>query len=198
GYSPYIFFLPHYLGVNDKGEQLFADGKGNKVTQGSLNTSMYHYIDPAPKFNYGISSAFSYKNWGLSFFLRGLVGQKIFDNTRMIIDNITRLPGNNVTKEAISNGIKDAPVASDLWLEKASYLRLDNFSLSYTFNKINALKSLQVYVAGNNLFVITPYRGLDPEIRVTDSNESYIDANYGSDGYYPRSRSFSFGLNVSF
>lgn len=198
GYSPYTFFLPHYLGVDENGNQLFADGKGDKVTQGSLNTSMYHYINPAPKFSYGISNNFHYRNWGLSFFLRGLVGQKIFNNTRMIIDNINRLPGNNVTQEAMTNGIKDAAVASDLWLENASYLRLDNFSLSYSFQNISFLQSLQVYIAGNNLFVITPYKGLDPEIRVTDSNESYIDANYGSDGYYPKSRSFSFGVNVSF
>lgn len=198
GYAPYTFFLPHYIGVDGDGNQLFADGKGGQVTQGSLNTDMYHYINPSPKFSYGISNSFRYGNWGLSFFLRGLSGQKIFDNTRMIIDNITRLPGNNVTKEALTNGIKDAPAASDLWLENASYLRLDNFSLSYSFPGIDFLKSLQVYIAGNNLFVITPYKGLDPEIRVTDTNESYIDANYGSDGYYPKSRSFSFGVNVAF
>jgi len=196
-YSPYIFQLPHYLGVDAQGNQEFSDGKGGKVTQGQLNTTMYRYIDPAPKFTYGFGSTFGYRHWSLNFFLRGVYGQKIFDNTRMVIDNVTRLPGNNVTKAALSNGIKDAPVASDLWLENASYLRLDNFTLAYTFSNIPSLSQLQVYVSGNNLFVITPYKGLDPEIRVTDSNESYIDANYGSDGYYPRTRSFSFGVNVS-
>lgn len=197
-YSPYIFYLPHYVGVDEEGHQQFDDGKGGVVTQEALNPDMYHYIDPAPDFTYGINNTLRYRQWRLNFFLRGLSGQKIFDNTRMVIDNINRLPGNNVTKEALTNGITDAPTASDLWLKNASYLRLDNFTLSYSFRGISFLESLQVFVAGNNLFVITPYTGLDPEIRVTDDNEAYIDANYGDDGYYPRSRSFSFGINASF
>ncbi len=197
-YAPYTFFLPHYLGVDEDGNQLFSDGKGGQVTQGDLNTSMFHYIDPSPKFSYGISNSFHYKNWGLSFFLRGVAGQKIFDNSRLVLDNINRLPGNNVTKDALTNGIRDAAVSSDHWLENASYIRLDNFSLSYSFKHINFLTSLQVYIAGNNLFVITPYRGLDPEIRVTDSNEAYIDATKADDNFYPKSRSLSFGINASF
>lgn len=198
GYAPYTFFLPHYLGVDDNGSQLFSDGKGGKVTQGSLNTSMYHYINPSPDFTYGISNTFHYNNWGLTFFLRGVSGQKVFDNTLMILSNINRMPGNNVTSNALDNGIKDAAVASDLWLEDASYLRLSNLSLSYSFKDIPFLQSLQVYIAGNNLFVITPYKGLDPEVHVTDSNQSYIDATNGTEAYYPRSRSFSFGVNVAF
>ncbi|GAA4302630.1 SusC/RagA family TonB-linked outer membrane protein [Compostibacter hankyongensis] len=206
GYSPYVFFLPHFVGVDDDGNQLFDDGKGGQVTQGDLDQSMYRYTDPAAKFNYGFGSTLTYDQWGLNFFLRGVSGQKIFDDTRMLISNINRLPGNNVIGEALTNGIKDAQVASDLWLEKASYLRMDNITLSYTFSHISALQSLQLYVSANNLFVITPYKGLDPEIRITGddlnhtdvTNQAYIDANYGSDGYYPKTRSFSFGVNVSF
>lgn len=205
-YSPYVFFLPHYVGVDSAGNQLFSDGKGATVTQGDLDPSMYHYIDPSPKFNYGFGSTFTYDHWSLNFFLRGVSGQKIFDDTRMLIDNINRLPGNNVTKEALTNGIKDAQVASDLWLEKASYMRMDNATLAYTFTGISFLKSLQVYLSGNNLFVITPYKGLDPEVRTTGDdinnsgveNEAYIDADYGSDGYYPKTRSYSFGVNLTF
>lgn len=202
GYSPFVFYLPHYMGVNSSGEQLFSDGKGGTVVQSKLNNSasanMFHYIDPAPKFNYGLNNTFTYKSWTLNFFLRGVSGQKIFNNTLLDIENINRLPGNNVTKETLSNGIKDAAVASDLWLENASYLRLDNATLAYTFSKIKGVQNLQVYISGNNLFVITPYKGLDPEIRVADSNEAYIDANNGSDGYYPRTRSFSFGVHLTF
>src|SRR6185312_3035937 len=104
------------------------------------------------------------------------------------------LPGNNVTKEALTNGIKDAPVASDLWLEGASFLRLDNASLSYSFKNLSFASNLRVFIAGNNLFVITKYRGLDPEVKTENSsgsnilfgnnlngsnNSAYIDANYG-------------------
>ncbi len=197
-YAPYVFFLPHYLGVNKDGEQLFSDGKGGKVTQDDLNRNMYHYIDPTPDFNYGFGSTFSYRQWTFNFFLRGISGQKIFDNTRLILDNIVRLPGNNITTEGAKSGIKDAPVPSDLWLENASFLRLEDLTLAYTFNKIPQINQLQLYITANNLFVITPYGGLDPEIRVADSNEAYIDATKGDDGFYPKARSFSFGVKVSF
>jgi TonB-dependent starch-binding outer membrane protein SusC len=116
----------------------------------------------------------------------------------------------------LTNGILDQPVASTLWLEKAGYLRLDNINLSYTIPKVPGFQSFRVYFSANNLFVITKYSGLDPEVRTaayqlpgTNSNlatgtvannvnqEAYIDANYGSDGYYPRARSFAFGVNVT-
>lgn len=194
GYAPYTFYLAHFVGVDAKGNQLF-DSAGAKVPE---SHAVRRYIDPSPKFNYGLSNTFTYNNWSLNFFLRGVYGQKIFNNTLLDVENINRLPGNNVTKEALTNGIKDAAVASDLWLENASFLRLDNATLAYTFKTIKGLNSLQVYVTGSNLFVITKYRGLDPEIRNADSNQAYIDANYGGDGYYPRTRSYSFGVNVSF
>jgi iron complex outermembrane receptor protein len=201
GYSPYTFFLPHYVGVDGDGNQLFADKKGGKVTSADLTDDMFSYIDPAPKLNYGFNTTFTLKQWSLNVFLRGVSGQKIFNNTGMIVSNPTRLPGNNILKEGLTNGIKDAAVASDLWLQNASYLRLDNATLSYNFNKVGFLQNLRVYVTGNNLFVITKYKGLDPEIRPGDTNQAYIDASYGSTVgyyYYPRSRSFTLGVNVAF
>jgi len=144
--------------------------------------------------------------------MRGVEGQKIFNNTALDVAFINRLPGNNVFTSALKNGILDQPVASTLWLEKAGYLRMDNITLSYTIKNVPGFQSFRVYVAANNAFVITKYSGLDPEVRTasyynpgTNNNpanqsintEAYIDANYGSDGYYPRARSFSFGVNVA-
>jgi len=193
GYAPYVFFLPHYLGVNDQGGQLFSDGKGGEATSNQLTADMSRYIDPSPKFNYGLNNTFSYKNWSFNFFLRGVYGQKVFDNTRSLIDNYNRLPGNNVTKEALTNGIKEQQVASDLWLENASYLRLDNVTLSYNFRNIKGVNNLSIFLTGNNLFVITKYRGLDPEVDV-----SRIDISYAGSAFYPRTRAMSLGVNVSF
>jgi TonB-linked SusC/RagA family outer membrane protein len=201
GYSPYTFFLPHYAGVDADGNQLFADKKGGTVTSGDLTDEMFSYIDPAPKLNYGFNTTVTLKQWSLNVFLRGVSGQKIFNNTGMIVSNPTRLPGNNILKEGLSNGIKDAAVASDLWLQDASYLRLDNATLSYNFNKVGFMQNLRVYITGNNLFVITKYKGLDPEIRPGDTNQAYIDASYGGTVgyyYYPRSRSITLGVNVAF
>ncbi|HVS91463.1 MAG TPA: TonB-dependent receptor [Mucilaginibacter sp.] len=207
GYSPYVFYLPHYTGVDAEGNQTF-DGK---TIQQNANPQG-HYIDPAPKFNYGVTNSFDYGNWNLSFALRGVYGQKIFNNTLLNIETITRLPGNNVTKEALTNGIKDAPVASDLWLEGASFLRMDNIALGYSFRNVSFANSLRVFIAANNLFVITGYRGLDPEIQTIrgtggnllfngnlngSTNQPYIDTNYSGQAYYPVARTFSLGVNIS-
>ena len=212
GYSPYVFFLPHYTGVNAAGHQTFDGVSVDPSDPGGNANPPGHYIDPAPKFTYGFTNNFDYKNWSLSFAFRGVYGQKVFNNTLLDVETVTRLPGNNVTKEALTNGIKDAPVASDLWLEGASFLRLDNASLSYSFKNLSFASNLRVFVAGNNLFVITKYRGLDPEVKTENSNggnilfgnnlngsanSAYIDANYGGQAYYPRVRSFTVGLNVT-
>ena len=197
GYSPYVFALPHYRGVDASGNQLF-DSAGTKAIsiENNGNPTLY-YIDPAPKFNYGINNTFSYNNWSLNFFLRGVSGQKNFNNTELDYASINRLPGNNAFTDALTTPIRDAPVASDKYLENASFLRLDNLTLAYTFNKIQGIQSLRIFVSGNNLFIITPYKGLDPEIATGDTNQAYIDANYGGQGFYFKTRSFSFGVNLS-
>ncbi|MDB5158741.1 MAG: hypothetical protein JWR50_3448, partial [Mucilaginibacter sp.] len=207
GYSPYEFFLPHYTGVDASGNQTF-DGK----TIAQVASPPGHYIDPSPKFNYGLTNSFDYGNWNLNFALRGIYGQKIFNNTLLDVETVTRLPGNNVTKEALTNGIKDAPVASDKWLENASFLRMDNITLAYSFKNLSFTNTLKVYISSNNLFVITKYRGLDPEVKTENQgggsilfnsnvngsqNQAYIDANYGNQAYYPRVRTFVLGVNVS-
>lgn len=208
GYSPYVFYLPHYTGVNAQGDQTFD---GQTIAQNPNPAG--HYIDPAPKFNYGITNNFSYGNWNLNVALRGVYGQKVFDNTLLNVETITRLPGNNVTQEALTNGIKDAPVPSDRWLENASFLRLDNATLGYSFKNVSFASVLRVFVAANNLLVITKYKGQDPEVRTENSNSNggilsgqnvngslnqpYIDSNYNGQAYYPKARIFSLGVNVS-
>lgn len=193
GYTPNVFFLPHFIGVDSQGGQLFADGKGGKLNSNQLTPSTGQYIDPSPKFSYGLNNSFSYKNWSINFFLLGVYGGKVFNDTRSLIDNYTRLPGNNVTKEALTNGIREQQVASDLWLQNDSYLRLDNATISYNFRNITGLDNLELFISGNNLFVITKYKGLDPEVPV-----SRIDISYSSQGYYPMSRSLSIGANITF
>ncbi len=197
GYSPYVFYLPHFMGVDKEGRQLF-DSSGTGTT--TATNAQKNYIDASPKFNYGFNTTFTYNKWSLNVFLRGVYGQKIYNNTALLLNNIGRLPSNNVAREALTNGLKDkTPVSSDLWLENASYLRLDNATLSYNFNKVsNGIDNLRLFVTGNNLLVITKYKGLDPEVKNGDDNQAYIDYTNGGNGYYPKARSFVFGVNVSF
>ncbi|ASZ10677.1 TonB-dependent receptor [Chitinophaga pendula] len=191
-----VFWLHHFEGLDANGKQLFTDYQdGKRVgTTTSPTDDDRIYIDPTPKFTYGFTSNFSFKQFDLSFFLRGVSGAKIFTNTLLNLESVTRLPGNNVTKDALSNGFKEQPQPSDYWLRNASYLRMENLTLGYNFkaNAIKGINSFRIYVASNNLFVITKYPGIDPEVKV-DGNKRYIDRNY-----YPKTRSFSFGVNVNF
>jgi TonB-linked SusC/RagA family outer membrane protein len=221
GYTPEVFWMPHYIGLNSKGQEMYDSAKGGTTT--NVLAAENFYTDPAPKFNYGINLAFTYKAWGLNMFLRGVSGAKIFDNTRMVLDNINRFGGNNGTVEALTNGITNGPQASDHWLENASFLRMDNLNLTYTFKPIGQFQSIRVYFAANNVFVITKYRGLDPEIRVaggstnalqnalgsagvansfsqggSTGNQQYIDAAYSNDGFYPKTHSYTLGVNITF
>lgn len=202
GYAPYVFYLPEFAGLaaaNDpatNSNQLYYAADGSKVA--TVSTARRKYTDPTAKFNYGFNSSMTYKNWGLNFFLRGVAGQKVFNNFNNITSNFSRLPGNNVTKDALTNGIRGSQTASDYWLEDAGFLRLDNITLSYNIPNVKGLESLRVYATANNLFVITSYKGQDPEIATGNSAQSYIDANVSGLGFYPRSRTFTFGVNVAF
>ena len=196
--APYTFFLPHYVGKDENGLSLFE-------TEGGTTTNYLdaknRYINPYPKFTYGFTTNLNYRNWSLNVFLRGVSGAKIFNNTNLNLANYNNLPSVNTLKEAVSSGLRDNPTPSDYWLENASYMRLESLTLSYTVPKIKGIEHLRLYVSGNNLFVVTKYKGLDPEIASVDNQATpaFIDLTYnGGGGFYPKSRSITFGLNVSF
>lgn len=204
GYAPYVFYLPEFAGLSkeidpgSQSNQQYYDANG-ELTH-SVTAARKRYIDPNPKFNYGFNSTMSYGNWGFNFFLRGVAGQKVFNNYQNITSNFSRLPGNNITKEGLKNGIRGSQTASDYWLEDAGFLRLDNATLSYNFGELSIFENLRLYLTGSNLFVITNYTGQDPEIQngaSGTSNQAFIDANVSGLGFYPRSRTFTLGVNVS-
>lgn len=206
GSAPYQFYLPHFTGVDADGNQLFDGKTAAQYTADGTSPTRY-YIDPSPKFNYGLANNFTYKNWSFSFFLRGVYGQKLFNNNLLNFETITRLPSNNTTKDALTNGIKDGPYVSDRWLQGASYLRLDNASLGYSFKHVKGFQSIRLYLAANNLFIITKYKGSDPEQTIADDNSglnngyqntTYQSQSYINNGYYPKIRAFTFGTNITF
>ncbi|HTN07728.1 TonB-dependent receptor [Agriterribacter sp.] len=199
GKSPYTFFLPHYVGKTADGLSLFETADNGTTTD--YLQAKNRYIDPYPKFNYGFTTNFAYKSWALNVFLRGVSGIKIFNNTNLNLANYSNLPSVNTLKEAVTSGLKDNPTPSDYWLENASYLRLESMTLSYSLPQIKGIESMRLYLSGNNLFVITKYKGLDPEIATVDNQATpaFIDLTYnGGGGFYPKSRSLTLGVNISF
>lgn len=163
---------------------------------GQINNDDYTYIGHAmPKLTYGILNSFSYKKIDLSFFLRGLYGNDVLNTPRIQYGNEIWLPGGNVLQEALTNGLKDPPLVSSYYIENGSFLRLDNANLAYNFDLNNKLgiNKFRVYVSGQNLFLITKFKGLDPEVNMSGLSPGVMDIYY-----VPKSRTLSVGLEISF
>src|SRR5665647_2274519 len=117
-----------------------------------------------PKAVYGIINTLTYKGFELSFFMRGVYGNDVFNNDRMQMGNPLNFPA-QVYKEATSTPLRDKMVYNSYYIEKGSFLRFQNASLGYNFNTKNwGINKCKVYIAAENLFVITHYSGMDPEI----------------------------------
>ncbi len=198
GYPAGVFWLPQHAGFDAAGNELFNnyDGTGNLVgttkNYVDLTDEDFQYTDPTPDFTWGITSNLTYGNFDLSFFIRGVAGQKIFANTVMRSGSVNYLPGQNVADLALTSGFTQLPYATNYWLRNGSFARLENINLGYRFKNIRGINNFRVYVAASNLFVLTSYDGIDPEIR-TEGSQRFIDVNY-----YPKTRAFTIGVDVGF
>lgn len=153
-----------------------------------------------PDLSYGFGSNFSYKNWSLSMNFHGTIGNDVYNCTRNNQAYLSNLPGRNVFEEAVTSGVSrnQAKTYSSRFIEDGSFLRLDNLTLGYNFNTKNIfLSNARVYVTGQNLFCLTHYTGLDPEVNseISSTGTAPLGVDYLS---YPKVRSISFGINVSF
>jgi iron complex outermembrane receptor protein len=171
-------------------EGLYVDrNEDGEITE----ADKYHFKSPAPDVFLGITSGFEYKGFDASFSGRASIGNYIYDNmesTRGTYNNLYNSVGylNNVTPSIYEAGFENSRYWSDYYMHNGSYFRMDNISLGYTFGEIiPQVSSLRVYGTIQNAFIITKYKGLDPEVF------SGID-----DNIYPRPRNFIFGVSVQF
>ena len=184
GYAVGTFWGPKSLGLDEDGN-FILENEGEAQDLGSVQ----------PKLSMGFSMNFDYKQFDLEVSTYGMFGQKVLNATAMSLNDPSRLPAQNVPDDFLTSGITDDPTFSDYWIEDASFLRLQTLSLGYTINTQKlGLERVRVYVTGENLFVITGYSGVDPEVSIDGLDTPGIDMF----NYYPKPRTFSFGLNVSF
>ena len=190
-----VFWIPQHAGIDAAGHELYNnyDANGKFIgTSTNFTDQDKVLIDPTPKFTWGITNKLSYSNFDLDFLLRGVQGQKIFSLDLLNLESIQYLPGQNVTRRALTNGLADPAQASTYWLQNGSYARLENITLGYTFKKLKGISNLRFYLTATNLFVITKFQGVDPEVR-TEGNQRYVDFSH-----YPKSRGFIAGLHLGF
>jgi iron complex outermembrane receptor protein len=200
-----IMWGPVYMGLDANGKYQFDDGTGKPVSNTNFKTQIGNGL---PKFELGWSNTFQYKNFDFSFFLRGTFGHDMINTYRAFYENPANVNSYNVVKTKYYNpALKDQQIFSSLFVEKASFVKLDNATLGYDFPlKNSAIKSLRAFVNAQNLFVITDYTGVDPEVRYADESrnaEGVVTVNVLAPGVdrresWVRTRSFTLGVNLKF
>ena len=153
-----------------------------------------------PHFTMGLGNTFEYKNWSLVFNFRSMVGNDVFNLTANNQGYLSNLPGRNVLVSAYTSGVTrdQAKKYSSRWIEDGSFVRLDNITLGYTFDlKKSSLSNARLYITGQNLFLITGYSGVDPEVNseISGTGVAPLGIDYLS---YPRARTISIGANIAF
>lgn len=201
GYAPYTFYL--WQQVYDPNGNPIQDAVVDRDGDGQITNADRYMTNksPNPDFYYGVNMKLSYKNWDLGFNGHGTVGNYMFNDVLCggVTTNYPDLVNKGylinaqraVTKYGFNVGANSVSQrCSDLFLEDASYFRLDDVSLGYTFRDVaKSDMSIRVAAGVQNVFVITNYSGLDPECSVTGG----IDSNI-----YPRPRIYSVRLGINF
>ena len=171
-------------------EGVFVDRNGD----GEINEAdKYFYHSPAPKVTMTWNNSFNYKNWDFGFVLRANIGNWLYNSNMAGASGIAAndaLPLSNLMKDVylFRNKMTDETVLSDYFVQNASFIRCDNITVGYTWHNLLAEKlRLRLYGAVQNPFVITKYKGMDPEV------SGGIDS-----GVYPRPVTFSLGLVATF
>lgn len=180
-----------YNGLDANGFSLYTDDGFTK----------YYVGNPNPKFIMGLSTNLRYKKLSFSANFNGSFGQSIYNNTANSVLAISNLGSRNVSSGILALPVQESlanPIAaSSRYIEKGDYVKLANATLNYNIGNIGkAIKSLNVYINGQNLFVITNYTGFDPEVNVNKSVNGVPSAGIDYTAY-PTARTFNFGVNFS-
>jgi iron complex outermembrane receptor protein len=202
---------PRYTGAKADGTALFADLDGDGVIEpeGDDREVLGNGL---PKITLGWNNTFKYNNFDFNFFFRGVFGHSLINTYRIFYENANagQIAGfNRIKTTNWDPNLKDAKFGSHV-VEKADFLRLDNFTLGYTLPlpQGGVFTNARFFLAGNNLFTITKYTGIDPEPRYGDVYDSDNGGYAGAfdplapgierRSTYNRVRSFSLGVQLGF
>ena len=186
------FWGPKFVGFNDNGGAIYEDLDGVE----GITEADYQVIGNAyPDVLLSLQNTFSYKQWSLSFLLRSSIGNDVLNQSRVYYEGFGYFGTRNILRSTLDHAnYKDGAYYSSRFVEDGSYLKLDNITLSYDFKlKSKVISKLRCYVTAQNLFTITGYKGIDPEVSISGLQP-------GIDWYdfYPRTRTFVLGAAIAF
>lgn len=199
GQSVGAFYGYKFLGIKD-GTWYYSTPAGGVVDGAGASDGYRQVIGNAqPWFTFGWNNSVRYKNFDLSIFLRGVVGNKILNLTRWAYGPRAMAADNIFMKDVkLKDGLVYANKEqfSDYYLENGSYMKIDNITLGYNFKfkESSLVDRLRIYITGQNLATITGYSGQDPEVNTTSVWSAGIDYC----DFYPTVATVLFGLNISF
>ena len=186
------FYGPVFTGMDENGNATY---KG--VAPGeAVSESVYEVIGNAfPDLTFGWSNSLRYKNWDLTMLFRGSIGNDVANIQRLFYEGYYYFGGKNILKSTLDSPDNSGQTTwSSHFVEDGSFLKLSNLTLAYTWHpKVDWMQSLRVYVTGQNLFTLTKYKGVDPEV-----NLNGLAPGIAWDEFYPSTRTFMLGLNISF
>ncbi len=202
GQSLFSYFLPVFVGF-ENGTPLYETEDGGT----SAIPSFQQFVgeDALPDVTSGLSLNFSHKNWDASAFLSGQFGFSVYNNTANALFNAGQLnTSRNVTTDVLTSGEDPgaSTEASTRFLESGDFVRLQNATIGYKvpLSSDSYLKSLRFSLTGQNLFLITDYSGIDPEVTVNTGqvNAAALPSRGIDWTSFPNPRTITFGLNASF
>lgn len=195
-----LIVAPMFVGLNEDGTRnilVTEDLDGNGVIETPNDWPVVG--KGLPDFELAWNNSLTYKNFDLSFTLRGAFGHSLVNVNRAyyeVPDNINNY--NLVVTKYFLPDMVGSEQWSSYYVEKADFVKLDNMALGYNFHVNNSVfRKLRLYVSGQNLFVITDYTGVDPEVHYTYGGDPLFPGVEDRNSYF-RSKTYTVGLNVGF
>jgi len=205
------FYAPRFLYVQG-GKQYFActaathpgTGCANGATVDPTDADRQFIGSANPDFSLGLHNNFTWGKVDASWLWRGEFGGKVFNNTALVYQTKSdATQGRNFLAAALSDpdSISEPAKFSSRWIEDRTFVRLQNITLGYTFDipaRLMSGRTARVYVAGDNLVLLTRYKGLDPEVYSTDGDGGGLAVRGLDYVTYPRPRTYTFGVHFQF
>ena len=197
-----VWYLAKYAGIDPAtGTSMYVGADGNASTSVDPAQNKYYVGSPNPKTLLGISTDVTYKKFSAVVNMNGAFGHTLFNNTFATVLGINNMPNRNMAKHFYDTNVKESTsnsaAPSTRYLEKGDFMKLSNMTLSYRVGNIGkAFKNMNISLTGQNLFVLTKYRGFDPEVNTDGSNNDIpsLGIEYVP---YPSARTYMLGVNFS-